>query len=57
MLTRKLDLKRETLTALTTEEMVAVAAAGGGTGPQPTPPQHVPNTLDLQVCLNTVVNC
>jgi len=53
MLTRRLRLRRETLTALTTEEMVAVAAAGPGE-PQPTPPVWF--TLGPQGCVTTTLD-
>lgn len=37
---KRLSLRRETLTPLTTEEMAALAG-GRPTDPQPTPPQYV----------------
>ena len=37
---RTLTLKRETLTSLTTDELAAVAAGAGPTGPEPTPPVY-----------------
>ena len=54
MLTRRLSLKREPLTALTTDEM-ALVAGGNSTdcGPQPTPPVYAPRTLPLDECFAT----
>lgn len=54
MLTRRLTLRRETLAALTTDEMARVA--GGNSqdcGPQPTPPVFAPRTLPLKECFAT----
>ena len=49
---RTLSLKREQLTALTTDELAAFRGAGEGE-PQPTPPQYAP-TAPLDRCLPTV---
>jgi hypothetical protein len=55
MQTRSLRLRRETLTALTTEEMALLAAAGNG-DPEPTPPVYAPPTLQVKYCVTTATN-
>ena len=56
MLTRSLVLRREALAPLTTDEMAALAAAGGGTGPQPTPPVYAPRTLHVEECVGPTLD-
>lgn len=51
---RTLSLKRESLTALTTDELSMLVAAGEG-DPQPTPPWYAP-TSPVKDCLATTQN-
>ncbi|HEX8003081.1 MAG TPA: hypothetical protein VF519_10350 [Mycobacteriales bacterium] len=53
MLTRRLVLRSEHLSDLTSTELEHVNAAAGGTGPQPTPPYYGPPTLHAEECVNT----
>lgn len=51
MLTRRLTLKRETLTELTADELRFFGAGEGD--PEPTPPIFAPRTLPLRDCFAT----
>ena len=59
MRTRRLTLRRESLAALTTDELAVVAGAAGPTGPEPTPPVYTPRTVNLDDCFVLYVtgNC
>ncbi len=53
-MTRRLSLRRETLAALTSDDLAVVH--GAALGPQPTPPFYTPRTLNDCVALS-VLDC